>query len=87
MADLSITVRLPEEKVRRLKQIAASERRTLTDVIEEGVDATLSDHSGPSQSNCERLSYAIGVCGVESDVTKMSLGEILGKRLDRDGHI
>jgi hypothetical protein len=78
LANLTVTVRLPEEKVRRLRQMAVRDRRTLTDVIEESVDAALEKAHAGDLSNRERLSYAIGRCSSGgNDVTKMDLGEIM----------
>jgi len=83
-----ISIRLPEEKVLRLKQIAARDHKTLTAVIEESVDATL-QAGDPPMKNSERLAYMIGKfnSGPRTDVTKMDLGEILQERYDRDGHL
>jgi predicted DNA-binding protein len=78
MADLTITVRLPEEKVRRLRQMASRDRRTLTDVIEESLDAAIEQDHADAISNLERLSYVVGRCASGgNDVTKMDLGEIM----------
>jgi hypothetical protein len=87
MGNRIISIRLPEEKVLRLKQIAARDRKTLTAVIEESVDVTLGA-GDPPMKNSERLAYIIGKhSGPRTDVTKMDLGEILQERYDRDGHL
>ena len=60
MASRTVTVRLPEEKVARLRRIAHEELRTLTDVIEDGVDKVLSDAPESDEDNLTRLAYLVG---------------------------
>jgi hypothetical protein len=88
MGNRVISFRLPEEKILRLKQIAARDRKTLTAVIEDSLDVMLGA-GDPPMKNSERLAYMIGAgrSGRRTDVTKMDLGEILQERYDRDGHL
>jgi hypothetical protein len=56
------TVRLPEELMRRAKRRAASEGRTLTDLIEDGVRRVLNERTAPAKAKriLPRVSSATG---------------------------
>jgi len=83
-----VSIRLPEEKLVKVKRIAARERKTVTAVIAASLDAALAGDEGAEASNAERLSYALGCCSSGGgDVTKMDLGDILAERHAEDGRL
>jgi len=83
-----VSIRLPEEKLLRIRQRAARERKTITAVIEESLDAALADDAEASCSNLERMSYVIGACASGGgDVTTMDLGTILAEQHAEAGHL
>lgn len=53
------TVRLPDDLMDRAKKLAAAERRTLTDIIEQGVRQVVDKHN-PRQRFYPRVSIASG---------------------------
>jgi predicted DNA-binding protein len=80
-----VSIRLKEDTLLRIKQLASRERKTVTAVIEESVDAALGARAEDVSANAERLSYVVGCCaGGGGDVTKMDLGETLTERHAED---
>ena len=67
------TVRLPEELLKRAKRRAASEGRTLTSLIEDGLRAVLDEKRNVAQANRTiPLSKATGGLLPGVDLTKLS---------------
>jgi hypothetical protein len=83
-----VSIRLPEEKLLRIKRLAARERKTVTAIIEESVDTALRAEEDQPSANVARLSYAVGCCASGGgDVTQMDLGDILAERSAEDGRL
>ena len=85
------TVRLPEDLLRRAKQNAAAEGRTLTALIEDGLRLVVSEKRGKGASahNDQPVGTATGGLWPGIDITSFSMLQELDdleylKRLERD---
>jgi len=86
--ETTVTFRFAAEKVKRLRQVASREEKSLSELIRESLDQKLAEEENRGKSNLERLAYLIGSCkgGPRTDVTKMDLGDILEEKY-RAGHL
>lgn len=83
----NLTIRLPEEKLKRLRE-AASARKTSADaLVEDAIDAFLAPVTGASLADALH-DYIGAIDGPPTDSSKMSeiFGEIL-ERKHREGHL
>ncbi len=81
----NLTIRLPEEKLKRLRQAATAEKKSANALVEEALDAYLPRLAGPSLADV--LQDYIGAGG-EGPVTDSSqIGRAFGEIVaEKHGH-
>ena len=83
----SMTIRLPEEKLRRLRQAAASRKKSANALVEEAIDAFLPPAPAPMLSEVLK-DYIGSIDGPPTDSSK--IGEVFADILvekHREGHL
>ena len=65
----NLTIRLPEEKLLRLRRLAGAERKSANALVEEAIDAYLPRVAGPSLAEALRDYIGAGGAGPATDST------------------
>jgi predicted DNA-binding protein len=84
----NLTIRLSEEKMNRLRQVATARRKSANALVAEAIDAYLPRLAGPSLADVLEDYVGAGGMGPETDSSRT--GEALGEILDakhRNGHL
>jgi hypothetical protein len=84
----NLTIRLPEEKLRRLRRTAMLNKKSANAVVEEAIDAYLPKLSGPSLADVLQDYIGAGGDGPPTDSSRISevFGEILEQK-HREGRL
>jgi len=83
----NLTIRLPEEKLRRLRLAAGASKKSTNALVEEAIDAYLPRVAGPSLA--EALQDYIGAGGPGPVTDSSRMDEVFSEILDemhREGH-
>jgi hypothetical protein len=84
----NLTIRLPEEKLTRLRQAATAHRKSTNSLIAEAIDAYLPRLAGPTLADVLKDYVGAGTSGSVTDSSK--IGEAFGDILEtkhRDNHL
>lgn len=78
----NLTIRLPEEKLLRLRQAAGAHHKSANTLVEEAIDAYLPRLAGPSLADALQDFIGAGGAGPPTDSSRMSeaMAEILDEK-------
>jgi predicted DNA-binding protein len=84
----NMTIRLPEEKMNRLRLAASRRNKSASKIVEEAIDSYLPKLSGPSLADV--LQDYIGAAGDGPPTDSSRISEVFGEILEqkhREGHL